>query len=134
MKKLFLLFSLVFLAVAANAQTVRHTRDTLAASDTVYVYFPNSGIYNSPFVWEMLVQGDQISGTSYAKTWIEVQTTGSALWVPSGAADTVRITGTQTQARLSGSLLGGRVRAKTITGAGTQSTDVRASFIKAPRA
>lgn len=111
------------------AQNRQHT-DTLSGSGTTYVYYPATGSYGSPFDWEFAATGANISGTTTAKVWIEVQPPGSTLWVQKNLADTINLYGTSSKGFLYGSLLGGRVRAKITTGTNTQSTQVKTSFIK----
>lgn len=133
MKNLIFLFSFLVFAMSLNAQNATQTRqrtDTSAASTTTYVYFPASGSFSSPFDYEFAASSTQISGNSNAKVWLEAQPYGSAIWIPRAATDTLRLLGDGATGFLSGSTLGGRLRAKIVTTAATQSTQFKTAWVK----
>lgn len=135
MKKILFVLGFIAFTASLSAQDFKYLNvsDTIITSsslDTLTWVFPVSGPFKGPFYWEANIQADSLSGTIDASVAIEYQPVGSTLWIPI-SGKTLTITGTLSQALLSGNQLGGTIRARVLAPSSTQQCKVSISFEKA---
>lgn len=132
MKKLLissLLLVFCFSISYSQLTTYKNNKDTLSAAETIYFTFPSTGSVDKPFDWQYHCYAKKVSGTPYAKVEIEIQAIGSTTWIPI-ITDTIRISGDSTRVPLTGTLLGGKIRAKTTANSGTQVSVLSQDFMR----
>lgn len=128
MRTFFILIALFFSIGMVSAQNTRvdgnantfvyHDNDTLTNAGTVTQ--TNSKDLTYPYNYQINVVSDSLSGATAGTMTIENRAYGQSEWVPIG---TVTINGGLTYAPVTGSVLSGVLRCKTV-GSGTQSTRV----------
>jgi len=105
--------------------------DTISTSSSVDTVDFTIGTFNSPVSYEIQISADSLSGATDATAYVEYQAaTSGSDWV---SIDQATINGVTTRDLETGSILGGRLRVRIISGSGTQSTTVRAAAVIAGR-
>lgn len=108
---------------AQSTNALASFNDTISTSSSLdTLNHPMIKEHNAPFVWEVSVQADSLSGGTNATAYIQHKFKGSSRWT---TVESITIDGVQTISKKIGDVLGGMMRVYVLAPSSTQSTRVQ---------